>query len=59
MSRSLNKCINCNANKVGSKLCPSCGIVYAKEERIFFEKLIEELRKEGHENLASSRKKVK
>ena len=56
MVRSLNKCINCGIDKVGHELCPLCGVSYARAEKVFFEELKEELRKEGHENLATDLK---
>lgn len=55
MLRSLTKCINCGADKAGFELCPFCGVAYAKAEKAFFEKLKEELRKEGYEHLAADR----
>jgi hypothetical protein len=53
MLRSFTKCINCGADKVGLELCPLCGVLYAKAEKVYFEKLKEELRKEGYEKLAT------
>ena len=59
MSLSLNKCINCGADKVGLELCPLCGVAYAKAEKVLFERLKEDLRKDGFENLATDRKPEK
>ena len=55
MLGSFTKCINCGADKVGIELCPLCGVLYAKAEKVYFEKLKEELRKEGYEQLATDR----
>jgi ribosomal protein L32 len=56
MIQSLTKCINCGIDKVGHELCPLCGVSYARAEKVFFEELKEELKKEGHENLATGLK---
>ena len=56
MARSLTKCINCGIDKVGHEICPLCGVAYARAEKVFFEDLKEEFKKEGHENLATNPK---
>jgi len=46
MASDLTKCIKCGADKVNAEECPSCGVIYAKAEKVFYEKIKEEIRQE-------------